>query len=252
MRLNALSLSALKRELSFLNRIELLPKTFRFLELSYEVLDYPDSRWHYMRHFGRNHYEQDSLAEQAMIDDVVTEIEVLTKLASEKRKEREPIIEPISSRWQFLPTVLETIVTVPIYKEAVSLVREKLIVEQTSELLDLLYLLRVPGIKEGLDIENHGFGFHFHYGKIKKDELKRTNLLLTFDPSNQSNDNDSSLIGEYHGNSYKRIDAESIGKNRRQPIYFICREVKNKRGVENFKRPGNESFVFFSNDEITV
>jgi hypothetical protein len=103
-----------------------------------------------------------------------------------------------------------------------------------------------------MDIENHGFGYHFHYGKVKAESVVRTNLLLTFDPatsgakrSRSANRLGPPLLGEYHAEGKnKNISMETIGLNKRLPIYSVCLLAGEKRGFANFKRPRSEAVVF--------
>jgi hypothetical protein len=125
---------------------------------------------------------------------------------------------------------------------------------QPSEIPGLLYLLKIPGHSEALDIENHNFGYHFHYGRIKSGSLVRTNLLLTFDPSQKppkkkvaTHPFRPTLHYEYHADGKtKSIDAEAIGLNKRRPIYLVCLDEGERKGLEHFKRPSKDAEVFFS------
>jgi len=151
------------------------------------------------------------------------------------------------------PVYSEVAEIIPIYRDAVSLECQRPLVKP-SEIPGLLYLLKIPSHQEGLDVENHGFGYHFHYGRIRSGTLERTNLLLTFDPKNkpvkrqkQSDVFKPPLFSEYHaGGKCKSIDVETIGQNKRFPIYLVCLDAAAKRGFENFKRLSKESVVFLS------
>lgn len=164
--------------------------------------------------------------------------------------------EAVSPRF---PIYSEVVELAPIYTEAISLEVHKPIINVT-QIPGLLYLLRIPGHHEGVDIENHGFGYHFHYGKLKSDTLIRINLLLTFDPSTPpaqqkktSQGNQVPMYFEYHAEGKnKSIDAESIGTNKRRPIYLVCLEIGQKRGLGNFKRPASGSGVFFDSGSRAV
>jgi hypothetical protein len=59
------------------------------------------------------------------------------------------------------------------------------------------------------------------------------------------------LLGEYHAEGKNKIiNVEAIGNNKRLPIYTVCVLVAEKRGLANFKRPRNESFVFYDGENI--
>jgi len=156
--------------------------------------------------------------------------------------------EVFDSRFPVYSEILEI---VPIYKDAVSLQCQRPVVKP-SEIPGLLYLLKIPSHQEGLDVENHGFGYHFHYGRIKSGTLQRTNLLLTFDPAIKPAKKQKQIVlakptlfSEYHADGKcKSIDVETIGQNKRLPIYLVCHDAGAKRGFENFKRPSKESIVF--------
>ncbi|MHB7176535.1 hypothetical protein ACYCKI_27975, partial [Klebsiella pneumoniae] len=136
----------------------------------------------------------------------------------------------------------------PIYSDAILLEEHKLLVPQES-IPNICYLLQIPSTKEGVVVENHNFGYHFHYCKVKKRTLERTNLLLTFDPvfkkTNKKPKPD--LFGEYHAEGKnKKIDMETIGDNKRYPIYLVCHDAGQKRGLSNFKTPSNNSKLFIT------
>ena len=95
----------------------------------------------------------------------------------------------------------EDIKIIPLYKEAISVSALRYIIEE-DKIPYLLKFINIPTAKTGLDIENHNFGYHFHYGKIKSGRLNRSNILLTFDPNNTEDDENNDnppLYSEYHG-----------------------------------------------------
>lgn len=162
--------------------------------------------------------------------------------------------EALDSRFPVYSEILDIF---PIYKDAVSLQYQRPVVKP-SDIPGLLYLLKIPGYQEGLEVENHGFGYHFHYGRIKSGSLQRTNLLLTFDsaikhPKKQNKIilSKPTLFSEYHADGKcKSIDVETIGQNKRFPIYLVCHDAGAKRGFENFKRPSKESIVFHTSSSV--
>lgn len=156
-----------------------------------------------------------------------------------------PLLENEGDNWLVCEEDLEII---PLYKEAISLSALRYIIEP-AQIQNLLRFVGIPTTKNGMDVENHQFGYHFHYGKIKSGELIRTNVLLTFNP-NATDDVDSNqkppLYSEYHGEGHsKHIDVDTIGLNKRKPIYLVCYDEATKRGIKNFKRLKKEAHVFY-------
>ena len=80
------------------------------------------------------------------------------------------------------PIIHDVMAVMPLFNHAVVLECHRPLVKP-SEIPSLLYTLKIPGYKEGLEVENHQFCYHFHYGKIKSETVVRSNLLLTFDPT---------------------------------------------------------------------
>lgn len=147
------------------------------------------------------------------------------------------------------PLYIEEVENAPIYEDCLTVRCFRPIVRR-EEIPKLLCLFPVPKTKEGMEIENHGFGYHFHYGKMKKNHsLSRTNLLLTFNPKEKGDDDSDyqrSLYNEYHADGkYINIAAETIGENKRRPIYLLCHDIGKKRGFEHFKFPGHDSEIFW-------
>ena len=130
-----------------------------------------------------------------------------------------------------------------------SLVQKNLILPP-SEISYLLRFIGIPKSNNGVDIENHSFGYHFHFGRIKNHKLDRTNLLLTFNPSDQypflvnRNKQNIPLLAEAHAR-YKKIDIATIGNNKRKPIYNVCESEIPKRGIGNFKQPAKKAQLFY-------
>lgn len=155
------------------------------------------------------------------------------------------------------PIFHDVVQVLPIFNHAIILECHRPLV-RASEVPALLYLLRIPSCGEGMEVENHGFGYHFHYGKVKSETIARTNLLLTFDPASSGAKRTRSqnrmgppLHGEYHAEGKnKSINAETIGKNKRLPIYTVCLLTAEKRGFANFKRPRNEAFIFHGGENV--
>lgn len=139
----------------------------------------------------------------------------------------------------------EELEVIPIYQEAIVVSALRYIIDPTK--IPLLFkAIKIPELKnDGIDIENHKYGYHFHYGKVKSNKLKRSNLLFTFNPNETSKDKPP-LYSEYHGEAHSvSITVDTIGENKRRPIYSVCHEIANKRGICNFKRLDKEACVFY-------
>lgn len=176
----------------------------------------------------------------------------LEESAKEKQIDIQNGTENIEQNTARYPFFHETVEVIPVYKDVISLERIQPLVEP-SKIPTLLYLLSIPRHSEGLDIENHGHGYHFHYGKVKSNSIERTNLLLTFDPAEKpkvTNDigteSNPCLFAESHAEGKTtKIRIETIGLNKRIPIYSVCLVAGKKRGYSNFKRPGSASSEFY-------
>jgi len=152
-----------------------------------------------------------------------------------------------STNWLFYEEEEEVI---PIYDEAVTISVKKIIVKPT-EIAHLLAFIGIPGTKSGIDVENHDSkGYHFHYGRVKRDALDRYDVLMTFDKNNVNLDNQPipniPLHVEPHAaGKCTHIDASTIGHNRRLPIYLVCEKAMKSRGLENFLSPSKNSSTFY-------
>lgn len=166
---------------------------------------------------------------------------------SEFREEGEPLYaegDPVRFEWL---SYLEECKVIPIYDDAIALMRRRPLVEP-HEVENILRFISVGGSKYGVDDpENHGFGYHFHFGKVKGNVLNRANIVLTFDhrkpPPAKSHD---PLYAEEHGSGrYKHIDIDTIGRNVRYPVYKICEQELQNIGRTNFKNPAAKAAVFY-------
>ena len=136
---------------------------------------------------------------------------------------------------------------IPLYKDAISVSALRYIIEP-EKIQFLLQFIGIPKSKNGLDIENHQFGYHFHYGMVKSGKLKRTNVLFSFDPTKTQQEDITKppLYYEYHGEGHsKHIDVGAIGNNKRKPIYLVCYDEAIKRGIINFKRLKKGAGIFY-------
>lgn len=223
--------------------------TSEFLSLAAAALEYNGAQrpglFNLDRYFGNKMLTVDEARNR------ILELEERAKSYSDARStEQANDIKHLDPRFPIYSEVVEII---SIYRDAISLERRRPVVKP-SEIPSLLFLLRIPKCDDGLDLENHGFGYHFHYGKVdrKSRTVDRTNLLLTFDPKNElpkrrANASRPALYAEYHADGKcKRIDAETIGSNKRYPIYLVCLDKGEKRGLEHFKRPSKGCAIFYS------
>lgn len=151
------------------------------------------------------------------------------------------------SDWRWLSFDRE-IEIVPIYNEAIAVVETRPLA--TPEEIPNLCRLLCLDQKTGVEIENHGMGYHFHYGGVKKNQFKRYDVLLTFNKNNtdmngQSQD-DIPLYSEPHAaGKCTPIEIAIIGHNKRRPIYRECHVQMQKRGLVNFMPPSKNSTQFF-------
>lgn len=238
-------------------RTQLTQATVEFLDRAVEELDKKNlldwSRRHHFHYPWR--YQRDNLS-VSEAEELILELEGMVARNEMHERGQLELGEGINPRF---PVYSEIVEVAPIYREAVSLEVHKPIVNP-AQIPGLLYLLRIPGHSEGMDIENHNFGYHFHYGKLKSEALIRTNLLFTFNPEapisprkKASHERQLPLYFEYHAEGKnKPIDAESIGINKRRPIYLVCMDIGQKRGLHNFKRPAKGSGVFFDSQTHAV
>jgi len=108
--------------------------------------------------------------------------------------------------------------------------------------------MSVSGLRYAVDnVETHGFGYHFHFGKVKRNTLTRFNVVLTFDYNTpkppKSHD---PLFAEEHGSGrYQHIDVSTVGHNVRYPIYLICEKEIANIGRDKFKLPSKKALIFY-------
>ena len=231
-------------------RTQITQATVDFIYRAVEELDNKNLLSHNRRHHFHYpwRYRRDDLS-VSEAEELILDLEGMAARSEMHERGQLELGEEISPRF---PVYSEIVEVAPIYKEAVSLEVHKPIV-RPAQIPGLLYLLRIPGHREGMDIENHNFGYHFHYGKLKSEVMIRTNLLFTFNPETPippkkkaSHELHLPLYFEYHAEGKnKPIDVESIGINKRRPIYLVCMDMGQKRGLHNFKRPAKDSGVFF-------
>lgn len=158
-------------------------------------------------------------------------------------KRRQPCVNETILDWLWLLYEDDTDI-IPIYNDGVVITRWKPFLKP-SAIPNIISFLRID-MKTGVEFENHGFGYHFHFGEIKNDRLRRSNLLFTFDRTNIGTKTEEvyRLYAENHGDGLKK-DVSTIGINKRRPIYNICESEMRKRGLKNFREPSNGASVFF-------
>jgi hypothetical protein len=103
-----------------------------------------------------------------------------------------------------------------------------------------LFLISVDGWDDGLDRENHQFGYHFHHLTMRRDVV-RTNVLLTFDPEEPVGPPDS-LFWERHG-SYAPADPTRWSEKRILAVHSAARPSVFKPGKQYFRKPGQPAFL---------
>jgi hypothetical protein len=159
----------------------------------------------------------------------------------ELRNERPIFYSETPDDWNWLTYIVDLDV-IPIYEDGITASSRKLIATP-GEIPYLVRFITATGTSNGLDVENHNFGYHFHFGRVKRNKLHRTNLLLTFKPTDPHGQS-VPLYAEKHGN-YTPIDVATIGSNKRRPIYDVCHAEMTKRGIAHFKTPANGSSIFY-------
>lgn len=227
-------------------------QTTQFIKEAFSTLDNMDALRrlprHY-RHLSRLWY-RDIPASVSECANLILELEdVFNKIIIEDTIDIQ-YSDEINNRY---PIIHENIEAIPIYKEAIILERHSPIVSP-KQIPSLLHFLKIPSYKEGLEVENHNFGYHFHYGKVKSNSIIRTNILFTFDSSEQTSRKSKKkslerpiLYVENHAEGKNKIiDVDTIVNNKRLPIYLVCIDSGEKRGLENFKRPSKKAKIFYS------
>lgn len=137
---------------------------------------------------------------------------------------------------------------IPIYGDGVAVSQTNFIV-RPREIPNIVSLIVVDK-KTGMDLDQHGFGYHFHFGHIRRNKLNRTDLLLTFDPADADSSGNpvptAPLHAEKHGKGrYTPINISTIGVSKRRPIYHVCHNEMVKKGIGHFRKPSTGSSVFF-------
>ena len=219
------------------------PETVALLKYAEESLPL----WRFEPHLGRQ--RRDFALETPTRELAILRARLLRLdgLLGELELEGQPLYaEGDTSRFDWL-TYLEEVKVVPIYDDAIAVVRHRMLVKP-QEVPNLLRFTSVGGSNYGVDdSEDHGFGYHFHFGKVKRNTLKRLNVVLTFDHKKpvppKSHD---PLFSEEHGSGrYDHIDISTVGNNVRLPVYKICESEMLSLGREKFKTPAAKASLFY-------
>jgi len=160
----------------------------------------------------------------------------------ELRNERSIFYSETSDDWIWLTYIVDHDV-IPIYGGGIT-VSSRQLIATPKDIPYLVRFLTATGTNNGLDVDNHNFGYHFQFGNVRRIKLHRTNLLLTFKPTDPYGQS-VPLHAEKHG-TYTPIHVATIGSNKRRPIYDVCHTEMTKKGIANFKTPANGSSIFYS------
>jgi hypothetical protein len=116
----------------------------------------------------------------------------------------------------------------------------------TEDIFPIIYycLVTLPKIKdEGLVKENHGMGYHIHYVVSENKKKKRSNIVLTFNPT-EIVKTQHILYWEHHGSGLKR-KPEKFGKRRRNAIYDTSCGFLSKVSKTQFRSPVNGACILW-------
>jgi hypothetical protein len=104
-------------------------------------------------------------------------------------------------------------------------------------------LISIAGWDEGLDRENHGCGYHFHYIMTKRRGV-RTNVLLTFNSTEDVGPPDT-LYWEHHG-CYPSANPDRWGTRRCRAVHSAARSSVYRPGKANFRAPSHNARILWS------
>lgn len=215
-----------------------------------DLLAYLEARtfpWRYHENFIRHRRERPLEIPTRELATLRARLLTFNELLIDVSNESAPLYaegDPTRFDWLFY---LEECKVIPVYDDAVVLMRQSPLV-QPQEVQNILRFISVAGSKYGVDdAENHGFGYHFHFGKVKSNTITRVNVVLTFDHRQPVPEKSHDpLFAEEHGSgSYKHIDIATVGQNVRYPIYKICEHEMQSIGRQNFKPPAAKATIFY-------
>lgn len=104
-------------------------------------------------------------------------------------------------------------------------------------------LVSVAGWDDGLERENHGFGYHFHHIATRRGVV-RTNVLMTFSPSEPVGPPDT-LYWEHHG-PYSSANPLTWAPRRCQAMHSSARPSIRHLGKASFRAPSNGAAVLWA------
>lgn len=99
----------------------------------------------------------------------------------ELRNERPIFYSQTCDDWNWLTYSVDLDV-IPLYEDRITVSSRKLIATP-MQIPDLVRFVITKGTNNGLDVDNHNFRYHFIFGNVNRNKLHRTNLLLTFRPT---------------------------------------------------------------------
>jgi hypothetical protein len=224
--------------LAYLNSL-----TFRVLDLledRFEIQNSPSSFRYFRNQFWRRY--QDEEIEIELVRQWLMRLEQIAQ--HHNREGSAPIFPEWGDTQEWLNYEVE-LDLVPVYEDAIALSEYRRLVEPASIPNILQFVTGIPGSNSGVDAENHGPGYHFHYCKARKQYYDRTDLLLTFNPQEAAVDQPTApLYSERHGSGIK-INPASIGANKRLPIYLVCHDLTKNRAFSAFKHPDKTADIFY-------
>lgn len=98
--------------------------------------------------------------------------------------------------------------------------------------------LSIPGLRDLLKRENHGWGYHYHYLDAKR---RRSDTLLTFEhelSTLQCGQQVKVLTWERHSeNGHFAARAARWGDRKRKSVYAACTNDNVKRALSDYKLP---------------
>jgi len=111
-----------------------------------------------------------------------------------------------------------------------------------------LAFVKIPGDKgHGLNNENHGFGYHIHYIEFQSKKRKRTDVVFTFDPSENQSQKMDTLYWFNHGTGKHIIhhNPNAFGIRRKKSIYDCATPFLGTISKTYFQNPPNRSAILY-------
>ena len=108
------------------------------------------------------------------------------------------------------------------------------------------YLVAIPGDQGwGVERENHKFGYHIHYVRVKGKQERRTDALFVFNPTEPPVTTPPILYWEHHHeDAHVRVSPADFGQRRRQAIYDVCESFLASVQKKDFRRLSKKSARF--------